>query len=213
MDGEVLRGYRVLAVDGTIVNLPFNPDAESFLRVETHPKGGYNALHTTPLFDVLSKTFFDCEIQPESHMDEIGGITQMLKYNDFPQKTLILADRLYESYNLFAHMLEKPNVDFLIRIKQNRSALREVARLPMLELDCDISFTISTTQTNEDKEKRHIFLQVPNKSKEGAKTRKARWDFPSPYPMRLRIVRFRLDSGEYEIIATSLPRDFTPEEI
>lgn len=84
MDGEVLRGYRVLAVDGTIVNLPFNPDAESFLWVETHPKGGYNALDTTPLFDILSKTFFDCEIQPESHKDEIGGITQMLKRNDFP---------------------------------------------------------------------------------------------------------------------------------
>ena len=71
-----------------------------------------------------------------------------------------------------AHLLEKPNTDFLIRIKQNHSAMREVARLPMFELDCEIGFTITTTQTKEDKEKRYIFLQVPKKSKPGAKTRR-----------------------------------------
>ncbi len=63
----------------------------------------------------------------------------------------------------------------------------------MLELDCDIAFTISTTQTNEDKRNRHIYLPQPKKSKPGSTTRRARWDFPSPYTMRLRIVRFQLD--------------------
>lgn len=212
-DSETFRGYRVLAVDGSAVNIPFNPDADSFLRVDTHPKGGYNALHIIPLFDVLNKTFVDLTIQPESRMDEIGALIGMLKENGFQDKTLILADRGYESYNLLAHLLEKPNVAFAVRVKQHHGALREVARLPMLELDCDISFTLSTTQTNADKEKRHIYLQVPKKSKAGSKTRQARWDFPSPYPMRLRIVRFALDSGQFETIATNLPRDFSPEDI
>ena len=98
----------------------------------------------------------------------------------FSEKTIIIADRGYESYNVMAHLLEKPNTDFLIRIKQNRSSMREVARLPMFELDCDIAFTITTTQTNEDKQKRYIFLQVPKKSKPGAKTRRGCWDFQSP---------------------------------
>lgn len=208
-DGETFRGYRVLAVDGTTINLPYNPHADSFLRVETHPKGGYNALHATPLFDISGKTFFDCVIQPESKKDEIGALLEMLKSNDFVQKTLIVADRGFESYNLIANLIEKPNTDFLIRVKQNHGAMREIARLPMLELDCDIAFTITTTQTNEDKQKRHIFLQVPKNSKEGAKTRRGRWDFPSPYPMRLRIIRFQLDTGEFETLATSLPRSFS----
>ena len=91
--------------------------------------------------------------------------------------------------------------------------MREVARLPMLELDTVIRFTISTTQTKEDKQKKHIFLQVPKNSKEGSKTRRGRWDFPSPYPMCLRIVRFQLDSGVFETIATSLPNTFTLEDI
>lgn len=213
VDSETYCGYRVLAVDGTTINLPYNPNAESFLHVETHPKGGYNALHATPLFDISSQTYVDCAIQPESKKDEIGALLEMLQKNNFIQKTLIVADRGFESYNLIAHLLEKPNTDFLIRVKQNHGAMREIARLPMLELDCDIAFTITTTQTNEDKQKRHIFLQIPKKSKEGAKTRRGRWDFPSPYPMRLRICRFQLDTGEFETIATSLPRSFSLEDI
>ena len=49
----------------------------------------------------------------------------MLKRNDFDQKTLIIADRGFESYNLIAHCLEKANVDFLIRVKQSLSASSE----------------------------------------------------------------------------------------
>ena len=75
----------------------------------------------------------------------------MPKRNDFDQKTLIIADRGFESYNLIAYCLEKANVDFLIRVKQSYSAMREVAKLPMMELDCTIRPTITTTQTKEDK--------------------------------------------------------------
>ena len=89
----------------------------------------------------------------------------MLKRNSFDWPTLIIADRGYEAYNLLAHCIEKPNTDFLIRVKQNYSTMREIAKLPMCELDCSIGFTITTTQTNEDKRNHHIFLQVPKKSK------------------------------------------------
>lgn len=211
-DNETFHGYHVLAVDGTAVNMPRNLNAPSFVQNESAPKG-YNQLHVNPLYDICNKTFYDVAIQPEPQKDEIGALIDMLKRNNFRQKTLIVADRGYESYNLLAHLIEKDNTDFLIRVKQNHSAMREIARLPMFELDCDIGFTITTTQTNEDKQKGHIFLQVPKKSKPGAKTRRGRWDFHSPYHMSLRIVRFQLETGEFETIATSLPRSFTPEEI
>lgn len=212
MDSETFRGYRLLAVDGTSVNIPRNPNAPSFVRNDSVPQG-YNQLHLNPLFDLCNKTFFDAVIQPEPRKDEIGALVEMLKRNTFDHPTLIIADRGYEAYNLLAHCIEKPNTDFLIRVKQNHSAMREIAKLPMCELDCSISFTITTTQTNEDKRNHYIFLQVPKKSKPGSKTRRARWDFPSPYKMRLRIVRFQLDTGEFETIATSLPGTFTVEDI
>ena len=193
-DSGNFRGYRLLAVDGTSVNIPRNPGAPSFVQNESAPNG-YNQLHLNPFYDLCNKTFYDALIQPEPQKDEIGALIGMLKRNHFSEKTIIIADRGYESYNVMAHLLEKPNTDFLIRIKQNRSSMREVARLPMFELDCDIAFTISTTQTNKDKRNRHIYLPQPKKSKPGSTTRRARWDFPSPYTMRLRIVRFQLDNG------------------
>ena len=204
-DSGNFRGYRLLAVDGTSVNISRNPKAPSFVQNESAPNG-YNQLHLNPLYDLCNKIFYDALIQPEPQKDEIGALIEMIKRNHFSKKTIIIADRGYESYNVMAHLLEKPNTDFLIRIKQNHSAMQEVVRLPMFELDCEIGFTITTTQTKEDKEKRYIFLQVPKKSKPGAKTRRGRWDFPSPYQMKLRIVRFQLETGEFETIATSLPR-------
>ncbi len=138
----------------------------------------------------------------------------MLQRNAFDRKTLIVADRSFESYNLIAHLLKKPNTDFLIRVKQSRSAMREVTKLPMLELDCDISFSICTTQKKTDKENQnYVFLQVPQKSKPGSTTRRGRWDFENYYPMRFRICRFQIDSGELETVATSLPKSFTLEDI
>ncbi len=92
-------------------------------------------------------------------MDEIGALRFMIEWLDFPQKTIIIADRGYESYNTFAHFLENPNVDFLIRVKQSQSAMREIKKLPMMELDTDVSFTITTTQTNADKANGYILLQ------------------------------------------------------
>lgn len=212
-DNALFRGYRLLAVDGTTVNLPRNPNSPSFVRHEGIPKG-VNQLHLTPLYDSLTRTFSDAVIQPEPKKDEIGALLTMLNRNDFQQKTLIIADRGFESYNLIAHLLEKPNADFLIRVKQSRSAMREVAKLPMLELDCDVSFSICTTQKNADKaNKNYVFLQVPKKSRPGSSTRRGRWDFGNYYPMKFRICRFQLDNGEFETVATSLPRSFTLEDV
>lgn len=211
-DTDFFRGYRLLAVDGTTINLPRNPKSPSFVCNEGIPDG-INQLHVTPLYDLLSRTFADVVIQPEPKKDEIGALVSMLKHNAFSKNTLIIADRGFESYNLIAHCLEKQNTDFLIRVKQSHSAMREVAKLPMMEVDCNIAFTITTTQTNEDKKNGYIHLQVPKESKTGSKTRRGRWDFPSPYPMRFRICRFLLDNGEFETVATSLPSTFTLEDI
>ena len=211
-DNNFFQGYRLLAVDGTAVNLPRNPKSPSFVQNDGIPNG-VNQLHVTPLYDIFNRTFADVVIQPEPKKDENGALVEMLKRNTFTQKTLIIADRGFESYNLIAHYLEKENADFLIRVRQNYSAMREVAKLPMMELDCTIRPTITTTQTKEDKKNGYVFLQVPKKSKVGSKTRRGRWDFPSPYPMKLRVCRFLLDNGEFETVATSLPRSFSLDDI
>lgn len=211
-DPKLYKGYRVLAVDGTVVNMARNPQSESFVKHRGTPKG-YNQLHVNPLYDVLNKTYVDCMIQPQPKQDEIGALAFMLVWNNFPEKTLIVADRGYESYNIFAHLLETPNVDFLIRVKQNHSSMREIKKLPFMELDTDVSFTITTTQTNVDKENGYILVQKKKGRTYNEQSKFGSWDFPSPYPMRFRVVRFQLNTGEYETLVTSLPRSFTLAEI
>lgn len=213
-DEKTYKGYKVLAIDGTTVNMARNPKSDSFVKNDSTPKG-YNQLHVNPLYDVLNKTYHSCVIQPQPKQDEVGALTFLLSWYEFKEKTLIVADRGYESYNAFAHLQNTPNIDFLIRVKQDRTAMREISKLPMTELDTDVSFTITTSQTKEDKEKGYILLQTRKNEDRiySNKTRAGRWDFPSPYPMTFRVVRFQLETGEYETLATSLPRSFTPAEI
>ena len=213
-DIQRYKGYRVLAVDGTCVNMARNPQSSSFMQHAGTPKG-YNQLHVTPLYDVLNKTYVHCHIQPQPKQDEIGALLFLLEWYDYKEKTLITADRGFESYNLFSHLLEKPNTDFLIRVKQGRSAMREIRKLPMQELDTRINFIITTTQTNTDKRKNHIYIQTQKNENRtySPATKSGRWDFPSPYPMSFRVVRFMLETGEYETLATSLPDSFTLSEI
>ena len=213
-DMKTYKGYRVLAIDGTTINMARNPKSDSFVINNSTPKG-YNQLHVNPLYDVLNKTYQHCVIQPQPQQDEVGALLFMMKWYNFKEKTLIVADRGYESYNVFAHIQNTPNTDFLIRVKQDRTAMREIGKLPMTELDTDVSFTITTTQTKEDKKNGYILLQTRKKEDRiySSKTRAGRWDFPSPYPMKIRVVRFKLDTGEYETLATSLPRSITLAEI
>lgn len=63
-DMKMYKGYRVLAVDGTCVNMARNPQSASFMQHTGNPKG-YNQLHVNPLYDVLNKTYVHCHIQPQ----------------------------------------------------------------------------------------------------------------------------------------------------
>ena len=45
---DLAKGYRILAVDGTAVNIPRNPKSDSFMCNKSAPKG-YNQLHVTAI--------------------------------------------------------------------------------------------------------------------------------------------------------------------
>ena len=98
-----------------------------------------------------------------------------------------------------------------MRVKQDHSVLRPVRSLPMEELDRDLEWTITTRQTNEAKQNGWVFLQTGSKKgkKNSPNTRITRWDFGhiDPYPMKCRVVRFMLDTGDFETLLTNLPRE------
>lgn len=207
------HGWRVVAVDGTAINIFRDPQSPCFVRHASAPEG-YCQIHATPLYDVLEKQYLCCVLQPQPQQDEIGALDFMLGWHDFNEKMLIVADRAFSSYNLFA-TLQEMGVDFLIRTKNQRGAMREVAKLPMEEIDTEIDFTITTENTKEARNKGWIWVQTRKNENRtySEKTRAGRWDHPSPYPMKLRIIRILLDSGDYETLVTSLPSSVTADEI
>lgn len=138
----------------------------------------------------------------------------MLQERIFDSKAIIIADRGYESYNMFAHFLNTNNVDFICRVKYGSGALAEVQKLPWQEVDKTVTIPITTRQTKEDKQLGRRFIQTGSKKgkKNSPKVVISRWDFDSPYDLKVRIVRFMLDTGEYETLVTSLSKECFPIE-
>lgn len=209
------KGYRILAVDGSEIDCSRNPDSENFMVTPNNPKG-FNKVHLNALYDVINKTFVDAYLQPISEQDEDTALINMVKDRNFYEKTIIIADRGYECYNTFVHLIKKENVDFIIRVKQDKTALKIISNLPMCELDTEVKKELTTTQRKEDKILGRIYIQTHrNKSRKySSNTINRRFEFESPYTLKVRVVRFLLDTGEYETLVTTLKKEeFSLKEI
>ena len=208
-DTQKYNGYRLLAVDGSSINITYNPNSETYIAGKSSDDKGYNQFHLNAIYDILNKTYFDCIIQPKSKCNEMGACTQMVKENAF-DKSILIADRGYGSLNLLETINRTNNLEYLFRIKNDW--LTELKALPMKESDIKICFELRTTQTKEDKD---LFSQGKAKwisgiSKFGKYKKSTTWEYESPFRMTLRIVRFKISDDTYETIVTSLDKDAFP---
>ncbi len=201
------QGYRLLAVDGSDINIYPN-EGDTYI-APIDGRKAYSLMHMNALYDLKNNIYVNVTMQSKHGQDERSALLEMLKYIDPNEKTIIIADRGYESFNTIAHFVESKNRELVLRVKQGRGAIREISALPMTELDCDISIGITTSQTNADKNSNRHFIQVGSKKgkKNSENTVISRWDFESPYDLKVRVVRFLLDTGEYETLITTLSRD------
>lgn len=209
---KTYRGYRLLAVDGSAISLAKNPSAETY--VNNGSLEGYNAFHLNALYDLCNKIYVDAIVEPRPTYSEARSAWKMVDREQFG-KAILMADRGYGALNLLEHIHRKPDLEYLIRIKN--SWISETKQLPMSDLDVDISFELRTTKRNIDKE---LFeagkaKSVVGPSKFGKVKKGEQWEFESPHRMTLRIVRFKLsdtakDADKYETIVTSLGREQFP---
>lgn len=201
------RRYNLYAIDGSCINMARNPDSPCFVQNESNPRG-YCQFHLNAWYNLESKTYFDAILQPQPRAEERSAALSMIERNSFHGHNILTLDRGYESYLIYAEILEKPNLDFVCRVRQDKSCMKAIQGWPMEEIDRDITVTLTTSQSREHKERGYIFIQThKNKNRKySPKTRNVKWTRPSPYTMTFRVVRFMLPSGEYETVATSLPR-------
>ena len=211
---KLFRGYRLLACDGSDLCITHNPQDETTYLQSTPDSKGFNLMHLNALYDLQSRTYVDAIIQPACQKNENKAMCDMIDRYPKHSKTLFIADRGYENYNIFAHAQEN-RMFYLIRAKDVTSngivaSLKKQLPSNQESFDISISTTLTKKQTNEvkaDKEKYRIIMKDTP------------FDFVDLhfnwfYEIKMRVVRFPIADGSYECIITNLPsEEFSHEDL
>ena len=208
------RGYRLLAVDGSDLHIPTNPDDNDSLYPGSKGQKSYNLLHLNAMYDLVNKTYTDAVIQKSHNVNEYRAFTDMIDRYKNDSTAIFIADRGYESYNNMAHVQEKGQY-FLIRIKDiNGNGIASGLKLPDCEFDISHTFMLTRKQTNSVKDN-DIFKFIPHTSTFDFLPDKCRKSINVlPYNLHIRFVRFKITDDTYKLIATNLPvKQFSPAEI
>ena len=202
------RGYRLLACDGSDLNIAHNPQDKSTYFQSTPDSKGFNLMHLNALYDLMNRTYADAVIQPSCQQNEYRAMCDMIDRYAGDYKSIFIADRGYESYNVFAHVVEK-GLFYLIRVKDITGrgiAYSFRSQFPdgQSSFDKTVSVTLTKKQTNAVKAEPDKYLFIANTSV---------FDFADLhyhqfYEMQMRIVRFPISEDAYECVITNLP----PEE-
>ncbi|MDE6954035.1 MAG: IS4 family transposase [Erysipelotrichales bacterium] len=206
------KGYRLLAVDGSEepIDNTFR-DKETTVRNCNHLGNSYSAFHINASYDLLECTYDNIIIQGEAEKNENGAFNEIVDRYNGP-KAIFIADRNYESYNSFEHVVHSGN-KYLIRVKDITSSnniTRSLGPFPDTdEFDIDVSRILTIKQTNEIRKNPQIYKFIPANQ---------RFDYLSKdkpfYDFQCRTVRIKITEDTYECIITSLDRDeFSMEDI
>ena len=172
------HGYRLIACDGTTLNLPRNAGtAKAFGKLRNQRAGYYVQAQVSCLYDVLNEFIIDSQI---AH-NKIGERT--LLGNHLPSLSptdILLADRGYPSFWLFAYLF-KNNINFCIRAKCTNSWKQIAEMLAKNETDKTVSLPCSIGSSKK--------LEKLGLTKD---------------PVTIRISIVELDNGEKEALISSL---------
>ncbi|MDR3593452.1 IS4 family transposase [Clostridium sp.] len=198
---KTFNGYRLLAADGSKLNIFHNPeDADTYTKYQDNAKG-FNLIHLNVLFDLCNKVYTDACIQPIRNANENSALTDMVDRATISGNVIVIADRGYESYNTFANIQEE-GWKYVIRIRDRDSTgMASSFKLPSCEVfDKKIDLKLTRRQTNEIKANPEIYKFMPKRSNFDY------LEFKSPnfYPISFRVVRFKISDNTYETIITNL---------
>lgn len=207
---ETYKGYRLIAVDGSDLNIPYDTDDLDTYKSNGPNSKGTNQFHINAAYDILNNRYVDLVIQGRAHWYEQEAMWIMAER--FPEKkTVFVADRNYPTWNNMEHIIRSGKY-FLIRTKDIHSptSLLRKFNLPDSEFDLDIRTILTTKQTYDVKLHPEKYRILSNTST---------FDFVDAdnpfYDVSYRVVRFKLDgTDDYECIITNLSRnEFSVEDI
>lgn len=207
------KGYRLIAVDGSKSNIPYNPKDRPSLhlgvpKANGEPGKGYNQVHLSTSFDILDNRYLDCIIKDITLYNEIYEMKELVdRYSGPP--AIFIADRGFESSNLIEHLSKKTK--FILRVKDTESCATGLMKgliFPNDEFDVDYRLIFTNYNRKEYQQQKSLYKII---------LKNQRFDFLNDqnhfYETAWRIVRFKLEDN-YETIVTNLDRhEFDSSEI
>ena len=212
-ENKLYRGLRLLAVDGSDLQIAANPKDPDSYYPGVNRQRAYNLLHINAMYDLHQHIYVDALVQKSGKADESAALTAMVDRSAI-ESALLLADRGYESYNNLAHIQEK-GWNFLIRIKDGTAGIASGLALPATdEFDVPFHLKLTNKQSNEVKEllkdKNH-YRHITNAIRFDYLPRTSRKYDPAVFfELHFRIVRFPISDTACETIITNLDASAFP---
>ena len=188
---ETYKNLRLLAVDGSVITLPNSDDIKNEFnpmkvrcQIKEYAKDVAQA-RVSCLFDVLNNIAIDSSITNKNKSEDNDLVAldeRTLAINHFEYcnaKDLVIMDRGYPSYELFAAAYKKTNI--LCRIRRNIFSKAKFLFAPHSEQK-DVILEINAPKYLKDE------LRAKN----------------IPTKMKIRFVQVILDNGEVEVLATNV---------
>lgn len=213
----LFRGHRLLAVDGSALQIFTDPTDKDSYYPGAEGKRPFSLLHLNALYDLENRVYVDAIVQKGRRKNEHKALTDMIDRSEI-LRAILLADRGYEGYNNMAHLQEK-GWKFLIRIKDGSHGILSGLELPDTD-EFDVSFHLHLTR-KQSKDAKHLLLQrnkyklLPSKSHfDYLPVKNSKSQPMQTYELHFRVVRFCLSDSSYETVITNLnPHDFPPSEL
>lgn len=201
---KTINGYRILAQDGSDINIPFMEDETVVTPGNQTP---YCQYHLNALFDCLNHVFVAMNIDLPSKTREVNALIDLTKKLKLPYKHIVICDRGYESYKLIKHFNDL-ETKFIIRVKDtsSKTGIMSNVECPDGAFDINVIKKLTKLQTKVIKESReYIFVPSTSESDYFGDS-----DF---LELAFRVVRFKISEDTYETLITNLSNeDFTLED-
>ena len=138
---STMNGYYILAQDGSDINLPFLQDDTQITYSQDAVVCQY---HLNALYDFINHVFWESRIDLPTKKNEVNALIDFINHRNYPENSIITADRGYESYNLIAHCIENNQFVFV-------PSTSIFDYLDACNRFCDLSFRIVRFKIADDK--------------------------------------------------------------
>ena len=169
-------GFRILSVDGSKLTLPNTEELKKeFGESKNQTDTGVVQARISVLYDVLNLLVLDSEMDNLKRCERTLALRHSIQWK---KNDLIIYDRGYPSYD-FKYEHIKAEIDYLIRVKTSHSKI----------VQCFVDSGEKSIVTEIYPQEKHSFIGK---------------DYNKNSPLKVRLVRIDLPSGEVEVLMTSL---------